>query len=79
MASSLVKRLIAQLKEKAIGANYGAQCIPAQTYYKQKYGLDSVSFFPNAYTAYTTGVAIPLYERLTKDDILYIAQTINQL
>lgn len=67
------------LKTKNIGANYGAQCIPAQTYFKKKYGIDAASVYPNAYRAYTKGIAIPLYERLTKDDILYIAQTINEL
>jgi perosamine synthetase len=73
------KATIEKLKAKGIGCNYGAQCIPEQTYYQEKYGLPSVSLFPSAYKAYTTGLAVPLYERLTKDDILYIAQTINQL
>jgi dTDP-4-amino-4,6-dideoxygalactose transaminase len=70
---------IAFLKQQNIGANYGAQCIPTQTYYRNKYGLDAQALFPNAYKAYTKGLAIPIYERLTKDDILYIAQTVNQL
>jgi perosamine synthetase len=67
------------LKTKNIGTNYGAQCIPAQTYYVSKYKLDSVVLFPNAFRAYTKGLAIPIYERLTKDEVLYIAQTINEL
>ena len=73
------KQVVEILKKQNIGANYGAQCIPAQTYYLQKYGLNSEQLFPNAYMAYTKGLAIPIYERLTKDDILYIAQTVNQL
>ena len=73
------KETIAQLKEKGIGSNYGAQCIPAQTYFQERYGLDAPRMFPNAYRAYTKGLAIPLYERLTKDEILHIAQIINQL
>ncbi len=67
------------LKEKNIGTNYGAQCIPAQHYYLQKYRYDSFSKYPEAYRAYTKGLAIPLYERLTEQQVLYIAQTINQL
>lgn len=67
------------LKERNIGANYGAQCIPAQHYYQNKYKLDSESLFPNAYKAFSNGLAIPLYERLEKDDVSYIAETINQL
>jgi dTDP-4-amino-4,6-dideoxygalactose transaminase len=70
---------IVYLKAKDIGSNYGAQCIPAQTYYRNKYQLDAPSLFPNAYTSYTKGLAIPVYERLTQDDILYIAQTLKQL
>jgi dTDP-4-amino-4,6-dideoxygalactose transaminase len=73
------KKTIEWLKSRNIGANYGAQCIPAQTYYRQKYNLDAATLFPNAHKAFTQGLAIPIYERLTKDDILYIAQTINEL
>jgi dTDP-4-amino-4,6-dideoxygalactose transaminase len=73
------KAVIETLKKHNIGSNYGAQCIPAQTYYLEKYGLESAKEFPNAYKAYTNGVAIPIYEKLTRDDILYISQIINQL
>lgn len=73
------QKVIALLKEKNIGTNYGAQCIPAQTYYLNKYGHASAIDFPNAYRAFTKGLALPLYERLTKEQVLYIAQTINQL
>ena len=73
------KSVIEILKKQNIGTNYGAQCIPAQTYYQEKYGLNATELFPNAYRAYKKGLAIPIYERLTKDDILYIAQTVNQL
>ena len=73
------KEMITKLKDANIGANYGAQCIPAQTYFRNKYKMDSEKLFPNSFKAYTKGLAIPLYERLTNEDILYISQTINQL
>ena len=73
------QEVITLLKEKNIGTNYGAQCIPAQTFYKNKYGSASEIEFPNAYKAFTKGLALPLYERLTKEQVLYIAQIINQL
>lgn len=73
------KAVIEKLKKENIGTNYGAQCIPAQTYYQGKYGLDAAKLFPNAYRAYKKGLAIPVYEKLTKDDILYITQIVNQL
>ncbi|MEO6254697.1 MAG: DegT/DnrJ/EryC1/StrS family aminotransferase [Ferruginibacter sp.] len=71
--------ILSTLKQKNIGANYGAQCIPATEYYKTKYQLNYNSLFPNAYRAYTKGVAVPIYEKLTKDIIKQIANTINKL
>lgn len=73
------KEAVAFLKKENIGSNYGAQCIPAQTYYQKKYRLDSPALFPNAYKAYKRGLAIPIYERLSQNEIIFIAQTVNQL
>lgn len=73
------QQTIEKLKAHSIGTNYGAQCIPAQTYYTKKYKLNAESLFPNAYRAYTKGLAIPMYEHLSEDDVAYIAYTLNQL
>ncbi len=73
------QKVIQDLKEKGIGTNYGAQCIPAQEYYVKKYGYDAAKEFPKAYKAYSKGLAIPLYERLTEDHVIYIAKTLNNL
>jgi dTDP-4-amino-4,6-dideoxygalactose transaminase len=73
------KDVIALLKEKNIGSNYGAQCIPAQTFYRKKYKYDVNRLFPNAYRAYTQGIALPIYDKLTKEETHYIAKTINLL
>jgi len=72
-------QLMQHLREKGIGTNYGAQCIPVQEYYLTKYNLDSKISFPNALYAYEHGLALPLYEKLTKEDISYIAHEINNL
>jgi len=72
------KKIISELKSKGIGTNYGAQCIPEQTFYKNKYGLDSKTLFPNAYRAYKSGLAIPLYYGLTDTDISIISMQINK-
>lgn len=71
--------VIALLREKGIGTNYGAQCIPAQQFYQEKYGLDCARRFPNALHAYLQGLAVPLYEKLTTEDISYIATELNKL
>lgn len=69
--------VISYLKEKNIGSNYGAQCIPAQIYYREKYSLDSEKLFPNAWRAFKQGLAIPLYELLNEEDIIYISKCLN--
>ncbi len=73
------KETIALLKNKNIGSNYGAQCIPAQTFYKRKYAIDVTRDFPNAYNAYTKGLALPIYDRLSEEEAQYIVHTINNL
>ena len=71
-------QLIQSLKERGIGTNYGAQCIPETKYYQTKYELNSKAFFPSAYKAYKAGLALPLYFGLTKEDVKHIAIEINQ-
>jgi perosamine synthetase len=73
------KDVIEKLKSEGIGTNYGAQCIPAQTYFKKKYNLNSEDSFPNAQKAFKKGLAIPMYERLSTNEILHITTTINEL
>jgi len=72
-------KAIQDLKEKNIGTNYGAQCMPAQKFYQNKYHLNCEVLFPNAMKAYQNGLAIPLYEKLTHKDISYIAEQLNRL
>ncbi len=71
--------IIKKLKNLNVGTNLGAQCIPDQTFYKNKYGYDSKNKFPESYRAYTQGLAIPVYEKLTKEHILLISKIINSL
>lgn len=73
------QEVLSFLRANNIGSNYGAQCIPAMKYYKEKYGFESKSKFPNAYMAYTKGIALPLYEKLTKETLKQIAQVANKL
>lgn len=70
---------IAKLRDAGIGTNYGAQCMPAQTYFLEKYKHDALSEFPQAWTAYQAGLAIPLYEKLNSDQVSHIIQTVNSL
>jgi dTDP-4-amino-4,6-dideoxygalactose transaminase len=72
-------RAISRLASVGIGANFGAECMPAQPYYKNKYGLDAARRFPHAWNAWRQGLAIPMYEGLTPADVSLIAQAINDL
>lgn len=70
--------LIKELNQLGIGSNYGAQCIPATTFYLEKYHCD-LSKYPNAMIAFQRGLALPLYEKLDMSDIEYITYYLNQL
>lgn len=70
---------ISRLRKAGIGSNYGAQCIPEQSYFLQKYGHDAPLEFPNAHVAYKQGLAIPMYEKLKNEQVTYIINTLNKL
>ncbi len=69
---------IQKLKEKGVGTNYGAQCIPYQTYYREKYKLNCEKLFPNALRAYRQGLALPIYEKMQTADIQTVAKICKQ-
>lgn len=77
--SNRERRLLQEyLSVNGIQTNYGAQCIPAMTYYNKKYKHNSIEDFPNSWRAYSTGLALPIYELLTEIQLNYIINTINK-
>jgi len=72
-------QLIADLKKEGIGTNYGAQCIPLQLYYQEKYKLNSYELFPNAVKAFLHGLALPLYSTMSILDIERVVNTLTKL
>lgn len=72
-------QVIAELLKEGIGTNYGAQCIPAQKYYQSKYGLDVEGLFPHANAAFNQGIALPIYESLTIEEVNYVSKKLNKL
>ncbi len=66
--------LIKKMKEKGVGTNYGAQCIPYQKYYADKYKLDCESLYPNAMRAYKKGLVLPLYGSMQRSDVKRISE-----
>ncbi len=71
--------IIEQLKEVGIGTNLGAQCMPAQPYYFNKYKLNYLELFPNSMKAYEHGLVLPLYNNLTSEQIINISFEIIDL
>lgn len=71
--------LISELKEKQIGVNYGAQCIPYMKVYQKKYELDCEALYPNALRAYKHGLALPIHDLVSEEQVHYIINTVNNL
>jgi dTDP-4-amino-4,6-dideoxygalactose transaminase len=65
------------LNAKGIGSTYGAQCMPYQEYYQNKYGLDCQVLFPNSWRAYQQGLALPIYQRMSYEDAGIVCQAIT--
>jgi perosamine synthetase len=71
--------VIIKMKENGVGTNYGAQCMPYQTFFKNKYELDSNRLFPNAMRAYNQGLALPCYDRMSEDDAHQVVDVLNSI
>jgi dTDP-4-amino-4,6-dideoxygalactose transaminase len=71
--------LITALRNKGINTNYGAQCMPAQQYFSQKYPCDSALAYPQGFHAWQHGLAIPAHEKLTENDIAHIINTLQSI
>ncbi len=69
-------QLIIELKDKGIGTNYGAQCMPDEKFFREKYKLNCEKLFPNALIATKNGLVLPLYEKLNESDVKFICKTL---
>ncbi len=70
------KKLIETLFEKGIQTNLGAQAICSLKYYRNKY-LFSQEDFLNSVMLYTRGLVLPLYGKLSIEDIKYITDKLK--
>jgi len=69
---------IEAMKKKGVGTNYGAQCIPYQKYFQEKYKLPCGKLFPNALRAYKQGLVLPLYANLTEHEINKVTSKLKE-
>ncbi|RMG43471.1 MAG: DegT/DnrJ/EryC1/StrS family aminotransferase [Methanobacteriota archaeon] len=61
-------KFFSYLKRNGIESNIGAQCIPMQDFYRNKYGY-CPGDYAGAETAYKRGAVLPIYEKLAKEDL----------
>ena len=70
------KKLIDFLKKNMIQTNYGANSLHMLKYYQDKYNYNSNNF-PNAHYAYNFGLALPMGNHVSINDVKKIAKKIN--
>lgn len=71
-------RIISALRNRGIESSVGAQAIHALTYYQEKYSLPN-SEYPNAYRAYTHGLALPMGHHLDSSDVVTVANSLLEV
>jgi perosamine synthetase len=70
--------LIQRLSKNGIQTNLGAQALHVLSYYKNKYQLDRDDY-RNSLRLYSSGLVLPIYAKLIKDDIVFIADAVLKL
>ncbi len=74
--NSIRNKLKKYLFLNKIESNVGAQAIPFQKFYKNKYKFKKKDF-PNAYNAFKKGLVIPIGEHISEKNAHFIANKIN--
>lgn len=69
--------LISMLSEFGIFVSIGAQCIPAEPFYLNKYNL-TLENYQHAMKANTAGFVLPIHENLDAKDIACVIQKLNE-
>lgn len=75
--TALRNTLIETLRKKSVYVSLGAQCLPCEPFFKNKYGYGE-SDFPNAHRANTRGLVLPIHENLTEEDVVKVINSVNK-
>jgi dTDP-4-amino-4,6-dideoxygalactose transaminase len=68
-------RLIKSLREQDIETNIGAHALHIQPYYADKYqGVFSQDSLENSEILYTRGLALPFHQKMTEQDMQFVAE-----
>ena len=71
-------KVMSFLQERGISTRPGTHAVHILGYYSKKFGIKPQDF-PNAYKANEYSIAIPLHNKMTKDDFEYVATTLKEI
>ena len=69
--------IIEKMAERGIATNVHYKPLPLLTAYKDL-GFEFKDF-PNAYAQFENEITLPLNTKMTKDDVVYVAQTLKEI
>lgn len=69
--------LISRLSKSGIETTIGTYAIHETEYYRKKYSFQ-VNDFPNARVAFEQSLALPLYPRMSKDDVTFVGDNLKR-
>jgi len=70
------KQVMEELKQKGIGTQVHYIPVNSQPYYVKRYGEYAPEEFPETEAYYQRCISIPLYPKMSDDDVEYVAKTI---
>jgi len=73
------KQAMDELKQKGIGTQVHYIPVNSQPYYVKKYGEYRAKDYPAAESYYNKCLSIPLYPKMSDDDVKYVIQAISSL
>ena len=63
-----------------VGSSVAAQCIPAMSWYRdERPDVEPEVAFPEAWRAWQTGLAIPLHEQMTEEDVETVVDSLVEI
>ena len=74
--AAIRNRIISRMAENGVACNVHYKPLPMMTAYKKR-GW-SISSFPNAYRHYLNEITLPLYTRLSDEDVEYVIETLRE-
>ncbi len=71
-------KIIMRLREQDVETNFGAYAVHEQKYYKKKYEYND-NGFSNSIYAYKCGLALPLYDMITSEELSLVVKELEKL